>query len=324
MTDLVILADGGAGIGFGHIMRCLAIKKAWENGTAKLLIQMEGGDLIPEGGEALNWLLEIDKLKQYTSPNTLLLVDSYRPDAEYFCLLKNIFPYIAVLDDYNRITYPVDLVICPGIYGKEMDYSNQTAVTVGGSEYVILRNEILKAKPLKVREEIQTILVTLGGSQQDETLFQKLINFLENAGYKLVVVTGNEKIATRLASKKGSLVYGKLAPLKMVEIMTSVDVAVSGAGQTLNELAWLGVPTLSVKTGEDQHGNWDYYRQKELSLAAVLPNSHDLESILVGILKKETQNSRLERSKKLKKLITAKGAKHICSLIKNMGKVVNE
>lgn len=323
MTDIVILADGGAGIGFGHIMRCLAIKNAWQNGTAKLLVQMEGGELIPDGGVAVNWLWEIEALKHFASPNTLLLVDSYHPDIDYFRYLKSIFPFVAVLDDYNRISYPVDLVICPGVYGKDMDYSNQSAITAGGGEYVILRNEILMAKQLTVREELQTILVTLGGSQHDETFFQKLINFLEGAGYELAVVAGNEKIAMRLSSKRSSI-YGKLDPIEMVEIMTSVDVAVSAAGQTLNELAWLGVPTISVKTGEDQHGNWDYYRQQDLSLATVLPSDDALEATLVRILKNETVNSRSKRSKQLKKLLTATGAVHICSLIKNMGKVVNE
>ncbi len=318
MADLLILTDGGGDIGFGHLMRCLAIKNVWNNGTARLLAQMEGGELAPDGAENFDWLNVADKTKQFATKNTLLLVDSYRPNADYFRLLKSMFPFVAVLDDYNRISYPVDLIICPGVYGKEMDYSNQLAVTVGGTEYVILRPEILVAKQLEIREAIETVLVTFGGSQQDETLFQQVIDILEDAGFQAIVVTGNELLAKKLYGKN-SQIYGKLEPLKMAEIMASVDVAVSAAGQTLNELAWLGVPTFSVKTGEDQHGNWNYYRSHKLSLGAELPSTLDLESTLIETLKKETAESRLNRSTKLMNLLTATGARTICSLIEDFG-----
>jgi UDP-2,4-diacetamido-2,4,6-trideoxy-beta-L-altropyranose hydrolase len=322
VTDLLILADGGGDIGFGHLMRCLAIRHVWNNGTARLLAQMKDDEPTPNGAENFDWLRLPEKLKEYMSTNTLLLVDSYRPDEEYFRLLKTMFPFVAVLDDYNRISYPVDMVICPGVYGKEMDYSNQLAVTLGGAKYVILRAEILTARKLKKIEPIKTILVTLGGSQQDEILFQQLIDILENTGYKAIVVTGNGLLAKKLHGKK-SQIYGKLEPLAMANIMASVDVAVSAAGQTQNELAWLGVPTFSIKTGEDQHENWTYYKNHNLSLGAELANAQNLKSTLIEILSKETAESRLKRTKKLMGLLTATGASTICSVIENSGSKVH-
>ena len=318
VVDLLILADGGGGIGFGHLMRCLAIKSAWNNGSARLLVQMENGEPAPNGAEKSDWLNAAEKLKQFATKNILLLVDSYRPNADYFRLLKSMFPFVVVLDDYNRILYPVDLVICPGIYGKEMDYSNQISATVGGAEYVILRPEILAARQLEIRETIETILVAFGGSQQDEILFQQVIDILEGAGYQAIVVTGNELLAKKLHGKI-SKIYGRLEPMKMAKIMASVDVAVSAAGQTLNELAWLGVPTFSIRTGIDQQGNWKYYNDHDLSLAAVLCDDVDWESTLKTVLRNETYESRLEQSHRLKNLLTDKGAEKICSLVNKLG-----
>ncbi len=318
MADLLILADGGGDIGFGHLMRSLAIKNVWSSGTARLLAEMEGGELPPDGAESFDWLSDVDKLKQFATTSTLILVDSYQPNADYFHQLKSIFPFVAVLDDYNRILYPVDLVICPGVYGKEMDYSNQISVTVGGAEYVILRPEILAARQLEIRETIETILVTFGGSQQGEILFQQVIDILESAGYQAIVVTGNELLAKKLHGKI-SKIYGRLEPMKMTEIMASVDVAVSAAGQTLNELAWLGVPTFSIRTGIDQQGNWKYYNDHDLSLAAVLCDDVGWESTLKTVLKNETYESRLEQSHRLKNLLTDKSAEKICSLVNKLG-----
>lgn len=317
MPNLLILTDGGGDIGFGHLMRCLSIKNAWNNGAVRLLAQMEGNELAPEGVETVDWLSGIEALSQYASIDDILLVDSYRPNAGYFKQLKKLFPFVAVLDDYNRISYPVDLIICPGIYGQEADYNNQTALTVGGADYVILRPEILAASRPEVENEIETILVTFGGSQQDELLFQKVINVLEEVKFKVVVVTGNNKLAKNL-SVTTSQVYGRLDANAMAEVMATSDVAVSAAGQTLNELVWLGIPTFSIKTGEDQNGNWNYYNHNNLTIGAEVANAENLKSALVEALNKETIDIRLSRSKELKKLLTNSGANNICSLMESL------
>lgn len=323
MTDLLILTDGGGGIGFGHIMRCLAIKNVWKQGTAKLLAHMEDGASAPDGAKVFDWLNQPEKLSQFRSANMIVLVDSYRPKSDYFRLLKNLFKFVTVLDDYNRISYPVDLVICPGIYGRGMDYSNQVAVVMGGAEYVVIRPEILAAKQARISKNIDTVLVTFGGSQHDETLYQRVIEILESSGYQAIVVTGNDKLEKKLVVNT-SQIYGRLNSVTMAEVMASVDVAVSAAGQTLNELAWLGVPTFSIRTGIDQQGNWEYYNSHNLSMAAVLSDDADWKSALKAVLRNETYETRLKRSHRLKDLLTAKGAEKICSLINRLGSNANE
>ncbi len=322
MADLLILTDGGGDIGFGHIMRCLAIKDVWKHGTTLLLAHMEEDISAPDGAVIFDWLNQPEKLSQFSSTNTVVLVDSYRPSANYFRLLKSLFIFVVVLDDYNRISYPVDLVVCPGIYGKDMDYINQVAVAEGGPEYVIIRQEILAVKQTRISENIGAVLVTFGGSQHDATLYQHVINILESSGYQAIVVTGNDKLAKKIVANT-SQIYGRLGPVTMAEIMASVDAAVSAAGQTLNELAWLGIPTFSIRTGIDQQGNWKYYNGHDLSLAAVLSDDADWESVLKTVLKNETYESRLERSHRLKNLLTDKGAEGICSLINQLGSKVN-
>jgi UDP-2,4-diacetamido-2,4,6-trideoxy-beta-L-altropyranose hydrolase len=313
MFNLLILTDGGGRIGFGHLVRCLAIKDAWKHG-AHLLAHMEDDVAPSDGVEIFDWLNQPEKLTQFSSENTIVLVDSYRPSKNYFLLLKGLFKFVVVLDDYNRITYPVDLVICPGIYGEDMDYNNQTCIPAGGAKYVVIRPDILAAKQIRVSKNIESILVTFGGSQYDKALYQRAIELIESSGYKAIVVTGNDKLAKKIVSKS-SKIYGRLDPVTMAEVMASVDMAVSAAGQTLNELAWLGVPTFSIRTGVDQQENWEYYNSHSLSLAAALHDNKNWESELKMVLKNETYKSRLERSHRLKNLLTAKGSEEICSLI---------
>jgi len=318
LTNLLILTDGGASIGFGHLMRCIAIKNVWRYGASQLLAHMEDDAAGPDGVEIFDWLNQPQKLNQFASENTIVLVDSYRPSINYFHLIKSIFKFVVVLDDYNRISYPVDLVLCSGVYAMDMDYGNQVALVLGGPEYVIIRPEILAIKQVKISQEIETVLVTFGGSQPNETLYQRVIQLIEGAGFQAVVVTGNDRLARNLVAST-SQVYGRLAPAAMAEIMASVDVAVAAAGQTLNELAWLGVPTFLIRTGIDQQGNWEYYNSHDLSLAAVLYEDSSWESQLKRVLVNETYASRSERSQRLKNLLTAQGAEGVCSLINKLG-----
>lgn len=313
MTDLVVLTEGGAEVGFGHLMRCISVKEAWVHGTAKVLAQMEGATSAPKGVEVINWLKKPSEIEGLVSDNAVLLVDSYRVDYDFFLYLKKLFPFIVVLDDYNRITYPVDLIICPATYGNQSDYSNQLATVFGGPEYVILRPDIQNANQIHIKDSIENILITFGGSQQDGSLYQRVNNLLEGKGYKVHVITGNDSIANELYSLS-SIVYGRLNAKKMTEVMTSVDLAITASGQTLNELAWLGVPSVAIKTGEDQHRNWDYYSRHELVLGSLLPEQSDLDATINSALQ-ATCNQRMELSSKLRDLFHTVGAKQVSNLI---------
>ena len=56
MTNLLILTDAGPSIGFGHIVRSIAIKNAWKFGDTKVLAYMEDGVPIFDGMDFFDWL----------------------------------------------------------------------------------------------------------------------------------------------------------------------------------------------------------------------------------------------------------------------------
>lgn len=320
MNNLLILADGEGSIGFGHIMRCLAIKGCWRHGSATLLVQMKEGGKAPGDAINYNWLDHIETLKRFTTKNTSLLVDSYQTNALHFQQLKEIFPFITVLDDYNRMVYPVDLIICPGVYGKDINYSNQVANTYGGPEYVIIRPEILALPKIELNKTVNSVLVTLGGSQKNIQVFQMIVDIFENKNYQLIVVTGSNQLAKKIRSKKAKI-YGELDRKSMATIMANTDIAITSAGQTINEFAWLGVPLLSIKTGEDQHYNWVYYNQYVLSTTS---SSEKLNETILTFIKYDTYSKRQKTSNELKGLLTPTGANLICSTIQDFKGINDE
>lgn len=322
MSELLILTEGGGSIGLGHIMRCTAIKNAWSFGTSTLMVDSWDETCISSNAIHFDWRERINEICVKFSNSTRILVDSYQVDKKTLLRLKQYFSFVSILDDFNRIDYPVDLVICPGVYGKQIDYKQQTAITVGGPEYVILRQDIIAARKERSDIKLRSILVCFGGSQPNEQLYQQIINIFSDAHYNLTVVTGNDLLASKLQGKAD--IYGKLDAIEMTQIMASTDVAICAAGQTLNEFAWLGIPVIVFKTTEDQYPNWSFYQQQNYLLSACLPNELDLEQKILSQLESLSVQYYKQLSKKLKKLLTAFGAENVCSIIKKEASEANE
>lgn len=318
MTDLLILTEGGGEIGLGHLMRCMAIHNAWNYGVSRIMVHANDESCILDEVQLFKWRDNSNELSSMLTDNTLILIDSYQADESFFWQIRKASNFVAVLDDYNRISYPVDLIICPGIYGKQMDYKHQTAITVGGPEYVILRKEILSLRKKNIARKVNSILICFGGSQPNENLYQQIINIFLKTDFSLTVVTGNDLIADKLFGK--AVIYGKLNPAEMATIMASADIAICAAGQTINELTWLGIPAFLFKTTNDQELNWNFYRQNNLTLGAYLPEELGLEQKILSKLKSFSIKDHKALSKKLKNLLKHSGAKEICSIIKNKGR----
>lgn len=316
MADLLILTDGGGRIGLGHIIRCVAIHRAWSFGSSKLLVSMEEAAQVPSEAHHFDWKNRLSEIQSMVTDNTLVLVDSYQVEHPFFLRLRKYFSFIAVLDDFNRISYPVDLIVCPGIYGHLMNYQNQRARTFGGAEYVIIRQDIIAARRKIVRKNFKNILITFGGSQQNESLYQQALNIFSDTDYDVTVVTGNEFLVSKLCTK--AKVFGKLDSNTMAKLMASADIAICAAGQTLNEFSWLGIPAFTFKTTEDQEGNWRYYQQFSLALGSYSCDESDLRSKIHSKLASLSTANYNFLSTKLKSLFNQNGAKEVCLTINNI------
>ena len=96
----------------------------------------------------------------------LVLVDSYLADEAIFRTLRQAFEISVAIDDFDRISYEVDLVLCPNASFKKVGYPSGGVARkiVGGPSLVIIRRSIHELRHVfKVREEICKVLITVGG-----------------------------------------------------------------------------------------------------------------------------------------------------------------
>jgi spore coat polysaccharide biosynthesis predicted glycosyltransferase SpsG len=178
--------------------------------------------------------------------------------------IKSFIHKLICIDDYNRISYPPCIVVNGSVNGEKLGYPISSApdkhMYLLGREYVILRKEFWKVPKKNIRKKLRDILVVFGGDNHisfSSKVIECLIKFFP--GITCHVVTASRNIDNRRLIPESSNLYvnqyRNLSPLGMRDLMLKCDVAISAGGQTLYELARVGIPTIGICFGRNQLNN---------------------------------------------------------------------
>ena len=327
MERAVILTEAGKNIGYGHIMRCVALQDYFiSNGIeTKIFLNHFGDNHMNEleNIDLLDWLNKINDVENLARAYDNAIVDSYLAQSSYYKFLKLFFDVVIAIDDYNRIVYPVDLVLNPNIYGDSLDYSRQHARIVGGNKYVIIRNAIRKSREnFKIRDRIETVLIMLGGCDY-RRLAPILIQNFYDKGFNIIFIAGSDnyrsEVSKQFSDLSGITFIGFANGIEIIELITKADVVITAAGQTLNELAFMGVPSIAICIDKDQFFNIKTYCEKGFLLSELYWDDTELCGNAMKLLEK-MKDARLRRilSKRGKELVDGSGVANILKIIKEM------
>ncbi|SHI41591.1 UDP-2,4-diacetamido-2,4,6-trideoxy-beta-L-altropyranose hydrolase [Clostridium cavendishii DSM 21758] len=314
--DILIRADGGEGIGMGHIMRTLCLAKALAESFNVSYVcnkdeKYDAGKnkVISEGFN----VYEIDNLKEEEEllnlDAKLLIVDKYNVNNEYFKRLKEKF-ILVYFDDNNELAYyDVDIIINQNPHGQVLKYNakNNTKLLIGG-DYTLLREDFLKSSPINIENNIKDILITVGGSD-DNNLTAQIIKQLKDRNFNLHIVIGpgfKHKDNLKLTSSNNIYFYENA---NMCELMKKCDIAISSCGSTLYELSYLGVPTIGVVVADNQIRCGKYMNEREVIILK------DINEVLEGV-KAMNYEKRLKIHNNMIKLIDGKGVNRLKNIIK--------
>jgi UDP-2,4-diacetamido-2,4,6-trideoxy-beta-L-altropyranose hydrolase len=269
--SVIILTEGGQDFGYGHIMRCLAIGEGFLQKKFTVMFYVYGNNLVLPKCRKIkfiikNWVKDSTFIEDAINKETIAVVDSYHISVD---LCKRILRKSAetiFFDDTNRIKYPGGYVI-NGVIGAELlDYPKVEGIHyLLGCKYQVLRKEFWKEYNYKIKKKIKRIMITFGGSDptNQTPTYLKLIQ-KNYPGKKIDVVIGNGfKDMTKIISLKNRNVKLHYYPnaRTMIMIMLSSDLAISAAGQTISELAVIGVPTIGIKIIENQHHIMEFWKK---------------------------------------------------------------
>jgi len=310
----LILTEGGKNTGFGHITRCEALYQGFKKVGSTSTIIVNGDNtvknLLKKTNYCIfNWIIGKKRIFKMVSAPDVVIIDSYLVEKPFY---ENIFERITgklvVIDDHNRLEYPKGILINPSIYGDTLNYPlHSGTIYLLGAKYIILRKEFWNNREKCINKNIKNILVTFGG--MDHSAFtRKIIAHLKNKFQFNLYVVGLEQ--------------RKLDAKNMLGLMLRSDICISGGGQTISELAKIGVPAIGICLHESQKRNLETWHKKGFVEYIGQCNDKNLpERIANAIEKLVPHKERTKRSEIGRHYVDGKGVERLTGIL--MGKKLN-
>jgi len=270
-AHVALVTEGDAVVGLGHVSRCLAIARAALAAGARVsfLITPEprAAALVASlGVPVVEQPWPADPAAALAALRALrpdaVVVDSYKAGPEIFRALGRVAPAVAAVDDTAERELPVDLVVNGGVAAEALPYRrDRGTVYLLGPRYALLDPGYAAAPAPRARPRVERVLLSLGGGFTDAlpTAVRAADRALDGATLDVAAGSFAAGAAALDAVARGSrnrvvLHRGRFG---LRDLMLEADLAVSGAGMTLLELAATATPTVLVRMAENQRPNAD-------------------------------------------------------------------
>ena len=240
--------------GLGHLMRCIAISDALKHRGVQtdFIIKSDYNIDLINTYEKYDWGNELAKIAPRLKEFSTVIVDTINITQDILDEIQNYANKLVFIDDYYRWPHNNRVIIDWTVAAEKQWIRKRTdhSEYLLGTKYAALRSEFWKKNKRYINENIENILITFGGSDNNNLtpkiikIFRKnfndiTMNIVIGKGYK------NTTEIKKLIDKKTKLIIHPGAS-KMREAMFNCDVAIASGGQTLYELACMGLPTIAI------------------------------------------------------------------------------
>lgn len=314
--NIYIVTEGTAQTGMGHIGRCIALYDAFcERGFEPAFI-VNGGDaarLILDGKKSwfLDWTTDAERLSMLLSDADIVIVDSYLADRESYSRIAERASVCVWIDDYIRLDYPAGIVANGTVFAERMEYPVRDDIRyLLGAPYVILRKEFWNVPRKTIRPQVEKILLTFGGSDVMNLTpgaMDRLMALFPEVEMHVVVgsAAANRPEIEKRKGEKIKLHYN-LSAWQMKRLMEECDLAVSAAGQTMNELARCGIPSVVFQVADNQTDNIRGWRE-----AGFISDTATLDTLAEDVERLLPQEVRRAVSEVGQRSVDGQGARRI-------------
>ncbi|NCU31592.1 MAG: hypothetical protein EOM23_01345 [Candidatus Moranbacteria bacterium] len=264
---VAIITEGGHGIGFGHLTRCLSLTHELTREGSDVYILINNDFRVKQMmrlNDSVFFYDQVDMIWDFflkeRSCFDVCIVDSYLLQRADYNRIKNSCRLLVCFDDDHRIAYPHGILINAAWRADKIGYDEVNHLCLLGPDYITVRPAFRHCSRNHIREEIERALIILGGFDAHHLIprVQKLLLSNANKNLKIDVIWGDRADADEscLATKCSRVNYHfGLNDEEISTIMLSADIAISACGQTLYELARTGTPTIGIGVAENQRLN---------------------------------------------------------------------
>ncbi len=340
----MLRADANIAMGTGHVMRCLALAQAWQDGGGHAAFAMADGTpsvarrLRDEKVHLENILAAAGTAEDAECTRMLgdrlgarwIVVDGYHFDSAYQRAIKEAGFKLLVLDDSGSAPpYSADLVLNQNAHAASSLYNHREPHTrlLLGPRYALLRREFRRWREWNrdFPEVGRKILVSMGGSDPDNVTAKVIqaIQALPSLNLETVVLVGGSNPHLQcihdLLSPDGHSIRLMIDAANVGEWMAWADVMVSGAGTTFWEMCLLGLPGMLVVLAENQQAiascaesmeiAWNLGSGAELKVGEL---SSKLAHLACSVGERKAQSERG------RKLVDGRGAERVVSSMRDV------
>lgn len=338
----LVRTDADLSSGLGHLQRCLSLAKALRHEGWESAFLLRGDDRAAErvvdagfGVERLNGARgggDDDVRAVLTAAARqgcgAVVVDSYDVDAAYLARLRAAGLLVVAIDDLAGHPFPCQLAVNIGTHAHELTYRSSSGDTrfLLGATYALLRPEFWIVPRRITREDVRHVLVTLGGADRFD-LMPRLVQMLDTfpGEFSMTAIIGpffkNRGAIVEMAERVRRTVRLVDAPDAVRDLMLEADLAVSGAGQTLYELACAGCPTVAVQLAANQEAQLRNFVAAGVVRAAGCAGDSDLLTSVADAVERFLDHpaDRAAMSAAGQRLVDGQGARRVARAIVESG-----
>jgi UDP-2,4-diacetamido-2,4,6-trideoxy-beta-L-altropyranose hydrolase len=321
---VLICPDGRAGVGFGHISRCLTIAEQLSalNENFKFLMT----DNVPTQflSSLTNTVFGTDVFSAaVTLKATCVVLDGYGFPDKWAKKLADRNIKVIVIDDNGLPLLPIDLIINPNNHAQKRLYQNNCCL---GPDFALIRSGIRAKKSLvnKTRD-VNKVSICIGGSDPNGVSLiaaQSLVpSFRRGKAFEVNLILGPLSDGKLIIDAKqfihDSLPNANLFvdPDNFIDLINDSDMAIVSGGVILTECIFLGVPTISMIIAENQKEGVLAWEKNKATVVA-LANIESLEKAFEKLFSDSA--SRLDLSKNGQKLVDGQGVLRVCENIQSL------
>ena len=275
MNKILFRADSSSVIGTGHIMRDLVLASKYKDANIVFAVQDLNGNInhkIVEAGYKIeilssNDIEELDKLIKKLNID-MIVIDHYGIDETYEKQLKIKNSTLKILsfdDTYEK--HHCDILLNHNISADERRYKELVPTECElrcGANYTLLREEFYQEKAIK-RKKIYDVFVAMGGADHSNVNI-KILEVLKNINNIQVVVvttTANQHLKKlQRYSRTQQWVSLLINSNQIAKVMGQSRYAIVSPSVTVNEIHFIGIPFIAIKTADNQFDMYRFLKQK--------------------------------------------------------------
>jgi spore coat polysaccharide biosynthesis predicted glycosyltransferase SpsG len=308
MDKIVFLTEAGPGIGMGHINRCCALADGFEALGISPQFKVRGVqrmDNLHEKQVTYTEWFDLKILDEILSLYSTVIVDTYLANTETLRLITQNAGFPVFLVDSTLKYHPGGTILFPSVYANKYEHLKGGDRWISGKDYLLFGKELWHLPSFKVRNEVYNIAIILGGFVE-HNFVQPIIESIKSIFPKSWInIFGS---VDKSPLDDSNINYrGYLSKQEYIKALYQSDIAIAGAGLSLNECALIGLPVISVAINETQLMNSKTWKEVA-SVEFVRIGDKDLNSNIHNYLKNlKSKGYREHLHQILKATLDAKG-----------------